>query len=473
MKKIICNFLAICILLMSFGTIGYAAGFKPIINAPNGSVGDTISVTVSLPSNTGAAGGSFNLVYDNTKMQLVDAEVGSAVSSFANTINKTYAENKVRFNFAGSKTVSESGGVMLTAQFKLISSGNADISVEKFKLADIDAVYLTCEDAAASITVSNASVITPTATPAPTVSPTPKPTATPVPTVSPTPKPTATPVPTVSPTPEPTATPVPTVSPTPEPTATPTPEPTDKPEPTDAPDKIKPQYMFEKYENDTIMVWIIMPENAEADSGSFNLVYDNTKLKLDFASGGDKGAFDGEYYEINENYADNKVQFICKSGYLNMQQNGVLLMAYFTITDTSEELAEFKIEDFNFIGIDGASLPFEDVSFTVDLISGEEQKPPIESIPLTITKTYGEGYLVYCYYSGVYPDDIAPILVAYDKNGSIISVEIDWNWNIDGEEYSLFLAPDDMVSYKILIWDTIEGMRPLAESVTGNYSPKL
>ncbi len=69
----------------------------------------------------------------------------------------------------------------------------------------------------------------PTATPAPTATPTPKPTATPAPTATPTPKPTATPAPTATPTPKPTATPAPTATPTPVPTATPTPTPTTAP----------------------------------------------------------------------------------------------------------------------------------------------------------------------------------------------------------------------------------------------------
>ena len=81
----------------------------------------------------------------------------------------------------------------------------------------------------------------PTATPVPTLAPTPSPTATPVPTLAPTPSPTATPVPTLAPTPSPTATPVPTLAPTPSPTATPvptlapTPSPTATPVPTLAP----------------------------------------------------------------------------------------------------------------------------------------------------------------------------------------------------------------------------------------------
>ena len=66
-------------------------------------------------------------------------------------------------------------------------------------------------------------ITNPTATPEPTLAPTPEPTGTPVPTPTPTPEPTPTP------TPEPTQTPAPTATPIPEPTSTPLPTPTPTP----------------------------------------------------------------------------------------------------------------------------------------------------------------------------------------------------------------------------------------------------
>jgi len=127
-------------LLMPFCNICYASTHitisspRPIITAESGAVGDTVTVTVSLPANTNAAGGSFNLIYDNTKMELVDATAGNVISAFSKQVNKTYATNKVRLNFAGSETVSASGGVILTATFKLTAAGTATLSTEKFKL---------------------------------------------------------------------------------------------------------------------------------------------------------------------------------------------------------------------------------------------------------------------------------------------------------------------------------------------------
>ena len=132
--------------------------FVPTIDAENGKVGDTVTTTVSIPENTNAAGGSFNLVYDNTKMELVDATAGDVISSFSKTVNKTYAANKIRLNFAGSESVSSAGGIVLIASFKLVSEGEATFSTEKFKLADIDTNYLKCEDSSKYIIIENAAL---------------------------------------------------------------------------------------------------------------------------------------------------------------------------------------------------------------------------------------------------------------------------------------------------------------------------
>ena len=168
MKKLVSSVIITCMLLMSFCNICFAATtFQPTITAESGAVGDTITVTVSIPANTNAAGGSFNLIYDNTKMELVDATAGDIISAFSKTVNKTYAANKIRLNFAGSETVSASGGVVLNATFRLTASGTATFSTEKFKLADIDTNYLTCENSTQNITITSggtSSAFTPTIT---------------------------------------------------------------------------------------------------------------------------------------------------------------------------------------------------------------------------------------------------------------------------------------------------------------------
>jgi hypothetical protein len=102
---------------------------------------------------------------------------------------------------------------------------NATLTVRHANTSTVDTI---------EVTQAGNTVITPTATPAPTAAPTATPVPTVAPTAAPTPVPTvaatpvATPIPTVAPTPVPTvaATPVPTAAPTPVPTVAATPVPT-------------------------------------------------------------------------------------------------------------------------------------------------------------------------------------------------------------------------------------------------------
>lgn len=154
MKKILSSVVATCMLLMSLCNISYAASFQPIIEAEDGAVGDTLTVRVSLPANTKAVGGSFNFVYDNTKMELVEANVGSVLSGFTPSLNSNYADNKIRLSFAGTDAVSDDGGEILNATFNLTAEGTVSFSTERFKLSDIQLTSLECEDITKSITIT-------------------------------------------------------------------------------------------------------------------------------------------------------------------------------------------------------------------------------------------------------------------------------------------------------------------------------
>lgn len=126
----------------------------PTIEKTDGKVGDTITATVSLPSGVEAAGGSFNLVYDPEVMELVDVTVGSLITDRANNVNKAYAADKIRVNFAGTSPIAQTGGVMLTATFRLKVDGSAILNTEAFKLLDENANALVTQDAEAVVVVS-------------------------------------------------------------------------------------------------------------------------------------------------------------------------------------------------------------------------------------------------------------------------------------------------------------------------------
>ncbi len=272
MKKLANGILVIGVLLMSFCNICYAATFQPVITAENGSVGDMVNVTVSLPTNTNAAGGSFNLIYDNTKMELVDATAGDIIIAFTKTVNKTYAENKIRLNFAGSEAVSSSGGVVLNATFKLIASGTATISTEKFKLADIDTNYLNCGNSTQSITITEEILV-----------------------------------------------------------------------------GFTPMIFAENGSvGDTIRVSVSIPTNTNAAGGSFNLVYDNTKMELIDAVAGD--IITAFTKTVNKTYAENKIRLNFAGSEAVSSSGGVVLNATFKLIASGT--ATISTEKFKLADID-------------------------------------------------------------------------------------------------------------------------
>lgn len=160
MKKAMVAVLAICMILVSCCNICFAASIQPTINANGGKIGDTITVTVSLPEsvmNDGVVGGSFNLVYDNAKMSLVEATVGNLLSGCASSINPDFAANKIRISYASATGLPKNAGTLMTVKFKLIAAGTATFSTEKFKLSDLDMNQLSCTDSSKSVTITSAS----------------------------------------------------------------------------------------------------------------------------------------------------------------------------------------------------------------------------------------------------------------------------------------------------------------------------
>ncbi len=111
-----------------------------------GNKGDITTVSVNISENSGSAGGSFNLVYDNTAVELMSVENGSYISKANPIVNDTYAANKVRTVWAGSKKL-DGGGEILTAQFRILDDTNKDtayFSLEKLKIADDNALKMKC-----------------------------------------------------------------------------------------------------------------------------------------------------------------------------------------------------------------------------------------------------------------------------------------------------------------------------------------
>ena len=294
-------------IVFSVGVICHAETFEPTIDAMNGKVGETIDVTVSIPGGTTAVGGSFNLVYDNTKMELIDATAGELVKDRTNNVNKAYAANKIRMNFAGTTNISENGGVALKATFKLLAEGTANISTEKFKLMDIDTNSLSCNNASKDILIKNEVA---------------------------------------------------------------------------APDPIKSTInAINGKVGETIDVTVSIPGGTTAVGGSFNLVYDNTKMELIDATAGE--VVKDRTNNVNKAYAANKIRMNF-AGTTNISENGgVALKASFKLL--AEGTANISTENFKLMDIDTNALVCEDGSITISIAAAEPTVIPVTGISLSKT----------------------------------------------------------------------------------------
>lgn len=108
--------------------------------------GDLATVSVSITENSKAVGGSFNLIYDNTVLELISTTSGTYSSTANPMINEQYANNAIRMVWGGVNELNSSGDI-LVAQFKVTSNekSHAAFSLDKAKLGDADGRKLTIQ----------------------------------------------------------------------------------------------------------------------------------------------------------------------------------------------------------------------------------------------------------------------------------------------------------------------------------------
>ncbi len=111
----------------------------------------TLTVTVSLSENAGAAGGSFNLIYDNTAVRVIGSEVGPFARGANPTVNTGYNNHAVRLVFAGAGTLA-GGGDLLSVTFAVTDPARLAVpfSLENGKLSDADAKAIAVQHVNAS-----------------------------------------------------------------------------------------------------------------------------------------------------------------------------------------------------------------------------------------------------------------------------------------------------------------------------------
>ena len=142
----------------SFGSRVVAAENAVIatVNTEDGSAGEIITVTVTLPKDSQIYSGSFELVYDDSKLALISAQAGELIESRMNFVNPDFAVDTIKVVFAGASPITEEGE-LIKAQFEILetASGTADITIKNLGLSDVNAELVE------SSAVNDSIVITP------------------------------------------------------------------------------------------------------------------------------------------------------------------------------------------------------------------------------------------------------------------------------------------------------------------------
>lgn len=141
MKKIIITlFLALFISMTAFAANSASLNISGTV--PSYEIGDRISMTVDLSEYSTACGGSFEVIYDASKLALVSHSKGMAFSNINATINAKYRENSIKIVWFG--TVNPAGGAVLNLEFEAIDNGEAEVEISNVKMSDLNADIIEC-----------------------------------------------------------------------------------------------------------------------------------------------------------------------------------------------------------------------------------------------------------------------------------------------------------------------------------------
>lgn len=139
MKKAIC--LIISILIMCNYVPAVAENGLPLVYiADVQSVGDKeIVVSVAVSNAEGVCGGSMNLLYDPSFLRATAYRQSDMLTGYIFNANLSYAEDTLRFSWAGSEALPQNG-VLLTVTFERLKeeSFESEIVIDKLKLGDVE-----------------------------------------------------------------------------------------------------------------------------------------------------------------------------------------------------------------------------------------------------------------------------------------------------------------------------------------------
>ena len=129
MKKTLCVIIAVIIALSSMTVVGFAARkvpeFEIVTSAETAKVDDIVKVSVKVEKGSRLCAGVIDLVYDNTYLQLVSAESGTALEG---VVNSDYSAKKVRYTCAKAEEL-QVEAVLFTTEFKVLKT-NAVITLD-------------------------------------------------------------------------------------------------------------------------------------------------------------------------------------------------------------------------------------------------------------------------------------------------------------------------------------------------------
>jgi len=107
-------------------------GISSELNADN----TAVTVKVNITANSKSTGGRFNLVYDNSQLQVASSSSGAYIAGTTNYIHEAYADNIVRVVWAGTKELNDAGEIM-SVTFNIIGDEKETLMyIDGAKLSD-------------------------------------------------------------------------------------------------------------------------------------------------------------------------------------------------------------------------------------------------------------------------------------------------------------------------------------------------
>lgn len=99
---------------------------------------DLVTVNVCIKDVSDVCTGGFNLIYDNSALEVTEAKAGELLSGTMVVINPEYAENAIRVTWAGLDEISSEGS-LLVATFKTLKEiDKTEFAFEKVKFTDFN-----------------------------------------------------------------------------------------------------------------------------------------------------------------------------------------------------------------------------------------------------------------------------------------------------------------------------------------------